>query len=41
MSPYQQTLAGAQEAQAAPLKAGGGDVANQKGVIGAGYAAAE
>jgi len=37
----QQTLAGAQEAQAAPLKAGGGDVANQKGVIGAGYAAAE
>jgi hypothetical protein len=37
----QQTLAGAQEAQAAPLKAGGGDVANQKGVIGAGYAATE
>lgn len=37
----QQTLAGAQQAQAAPLKAGGGDVANQKGVVGAGYAATE
>ena len=37
----QQTLAGAQQAQAAPLKAGGGDVINQKGVVGAGYAATE
>ena len=37
----QQALTSAQQAEAAPLKAGGGDVANQKGVIGAGYAAAE
>jgi len=36
-----QTLAGAQQAQAAPLRSGGGDVANQKGVTGAGYAATE
>ena len=36
-----QTLAGAQQAQAAPLKAGGGDVASQRGVTGAGYAATE
>jgi hypothetical protein len=37
----QQALTSAQQAEAAPLKAGGGDVANQKGVVGAGYAAAE
>ena len=36
-----QTLAGAQQAQAAPLKAGGGDIASQRGVTGAGYAATE
>jgi len=37
----QQTLAGAQEAQAAPLRSGGGAIASQKGVTGAGYAATE
>ena len=37
----QQALAGAQQAQAAPLKAGGGDVASAKGLTGAGYAATE